>query len=115
VLRVISSSPGELEPVFQAMPENATCVCGSNFGTLYLREGDAFRAVSMHGATPAYMQARLGQLVHPGAGTGLGRVVRTKQVVHVADATQIGGKVSLGLLSQPEPRSLSRVKPVRAA
>src|SRR3974390_973076 len=72
VLRVISSSPGELEPVFQAMLENVTRVCGSTFGTLYLREGHAFRAVSMHGATPAYMQSRLGQLITPGAGTGLG-------------------------------------------
>jgi signal transduction histidine kinase len=87
VLHVISSSPGELEPVFQAMLENATRVCGSNFGTLYLREGEAFRAVSMHGATPDYLQARLGQLVHPGPGTGLGRAVRTKQAVHIADVT----------------------------
>jgi signal transduction histidine kinase/putative methionine-R-sulfoxide reductase with GAF domain len=87
VLQIISSSPGELEPVFQAMLENATRVCGSNFGTLYLREGEAFRAVSMHGATPDYMQARLGQLVHPGPGTGLGRAVRTKQAVHIADVT----------------------------
>jgi len=79
VLHVISNSPGELEPVFQAMLESATRVCGSNFGTLYLREGEAFRAVSMHGATPDYLQARLGQLVHPGPGTGLGRTVRTKQ------------------------------------
>jgi GAF domain-containing protein len=87
VLRVISSSPGDLAPVFQAMLENATRVCGSNFGTLYLRQGYAFRAVSMHGATPAYMRARLGQLITPGAGTGLGRVVQTKKVVHVADIT----------------------------
>jgi GAF domain-containing protein len=87
VLHVISSSPGELEPVFQAMLENATRVCGSNFGTLYLREGEAFRAVSMHGATPDYLRARLGQLVHPGPGTGLGRAVRTKQPVHIADVT----------------------------
>jgi two-component system, NtrC family, sensor kinase len=87
VLRVISSSPGELEPVFEAMLENATRVCGSNFGTLYLREGEAFRAVSMHGATPDYLRSRLGQLVHPGPGTGLGRAVRTKQAVHVADVT----------------------------
>src|SRR5262245_43015191 len=87
VLQVISSSPGELEPVFHAMLENATRVCGSNFGTLYLREGEAFRAVSMHGATPDYLQSRLGQLVHPGPGTGLGRAVRTKQAVHIADLT----------------------------
>jgi GAF domain-containing protein len=87
VLQVISSSPGELEPVFEAMLENATRVCDSNFGTLYLREGEAFRAVSMHGATPHYLQSRLGQLVHPGPGTGLGRAVRTKQAVHIADVT----------------------------
>jgi GAF domain-containing protein len=87
VLRVISSSPGELEPVFHAMLENATRVCGSNFGTLYLREGEAFRAVSMHGATPDYLRSRLGQLVHPGPATGLGRAVRTKQAVHIADVT----------------------------
>jgi two-component system NtrC family sensor kinase len=87
VLQVISSSPGELGPVFRAMLENATRVCGSNFGTLYLREGDAFRAVSMHGATPSYMQARLGQLLHPGPETGIGRAVRTKDVAHIPDAT----------------------------
>jgi GAF domain-containing protein len=87
VLQVISSSPGELEPVFKAMLENATRVCGSNFGTLYLREGDAFRAVSMHGATPTYMQSRLGQLLHPGPETGIGRLVRTNDVVHIPDAT----------------------------
>ena len=87
VLGVISSSPGELAPVFNAMLENATRICGSNFGTLYLRQGEAFRAVSMHGATPHYLQSRLGQLVHPGPGTGLGRAVRTKQAVHIADVT----------------------------
>src|SRR5262249_13737497 len=87
VLSVISSSPGELELVFEAMLENATRVCGSNFGTLYLREGDAFRAVSMHGATPTYMQSRLGQLLYPGPETGIGRLVRTKDVVHIPDAT----------------------------
>src|SRR5580704_4686042 len=48
VLRVISSSPGELQPVFQAMLENATRICEAKFGTMYFREGDGFRAVAMH-------------------------------------------------------------------
>jgi signal transduction histidine kinase/putative methionine-R-sulfoxide reductase with GAF domain len=87
VLQVISKSAGELQPVFGAMLENATRVCGSKFGTLYLREGEAFRAVSMHGVPAAYAMARTGELSNPGAGTGLGRVMQTKQVVHVADVT----------------------------
>src|SRR5262249_34548895 len=48
VLQVVSRSPGDLEPVFQVMLENATRLCEAKFGTLYLCEGDAFRAVSMH-------------------------------------------------------------------
>src|SRR5262249_54788965 len=48
VLKVISTSPGELEPVFQAMLANAVRICEAKFGTLYLREGDAFRAAALH-------------------------------------------------------------------
>jgi GAF domain-containing protein len=88
VLGVISTSPGELQPVFEAMLENATRVCGSKFGTMYLREGDAFRTVAMHGAPPAYVEARMSKPVfHPGPGTGLARAAQTKQVVHIADVT----------------------------
>jgi hypothetical protein len=50
VLQVISKSPGELQPVFQAMLANATRICEAKFGTLYLCEGDGFRAVAMHNA-----------------------------------------------------------------
>jgi hypothetical protein len=56
VLRVISSSPGELEPVFQAMLANAVRICEAKFGTLYLREGDAFRAAALHNAPPAFVE-----------------------------------------------------------
>src|SRR5262249_43481041 len=58
VLQVISSSPGELEPVFQVMLANATRLCGAKFGTLYLRDGDAFRAVAFHNAPPAFVEER---------------------------------------------------------
>jgi GAF domain-containing protein len=86
VLRVISSSPGELEPVFQAMLSNATQICEAKFGSMYLREGDAFRIVAMHNAPPAFAEARrLQPLVRPGPGTGLYRVASTKQVVHIVD------------------------------
>jgi GAF domain-containing protein len=87
VLRVISSSPGELEPVFQAMLENGTRICEAKFGTMYFREGDGFRVVAMHGAPPAYVEARLHKLVHPGPDTGIGRVMATKRVVQVEDAS----------------------------
>jgi class 3 adenylate cyclase len=87
VLSVISSSVGELEPVFQAMLENATRLCEAKFGTLYFREADGFRAVAMHGAPPAYLKASLRSVFQPTPTTALGRVVQTKQVVHIKDVT----------------------------
>jgi signal transduction histidine kinase len=86
VFGVISRSPGELERVFQAMLESATRICEAKFGSMYLREGDAFRIVGMHNAPPAFAEARrLQPLVRPGPGTGLYRVASTKQVVHIVD------------------------------
>ena len=86
VLRVISSSPGNLKPVFQAMLENATHVCEAKFGILWLREGDGFRSVALHNLPPAYAEQRQREpVIRPGPGTGLHRVVKSKQVSHVAD------------------------------
>ena len=87
VLKVISSSPGELEPVFNAMLANATHVCHAEFGTLYLRETDAFRAVAIHNAPPAYVQARKGDLVRPPPDSALGQVLTTHQVAQIDDIT----------------------------
>ncbi|MGN6748272.1 MAG: GAF domain-containing protein, partial [Xanthobacteraceae bacterium] len=95
VLKVISSSLGDLEPVFQAMLENAVRICEANFGNLWLREGEAFRTVVMHGATVAYTEARQrAPLVRPSAGTGLARVLQTKQVVQIADIQAVPGYVA---------------------
>ena len=86
VLRVISSSPGELEPVFQAMLENARRICEAEFGVLYRSEGEALRAVAMHGAPQAFVEERhRNPLIRPPPQTTLGRVMATKQPVQIAD------------------------------
>src|SRR5262249_6347446 len=56
VLTVISSSPGELQPVFDTILESATRICEAKFGNLWLREGDAFRIAATHGAPAAYRE-----------------------------------------------------------
>ena len=86
VLKVISASPGELEPVFQTMLANAVRICEAKFGNLWLYDGDAFRTVAMHGAPPAWVEWRQREpLIRPGPLTGLARIVRTKEVVHTPD------------------------------
>jgi signal transduction histidine kinase/regulator of replication initiation timing len=86
VLSVISNSPGELEPVFQAMLENAVRVCEAKFGNLFLCEHGAFRLVALHGGPRAYAEARKRDpVVRPPSDSALGRVAKTKQVAHIAD------------------------------
>ena len=86
VLGVISSSPGELEPVFQAMLENATRLCEAKFGALLLHEDGSFRQVAMHNAPAAYAELRQRQPVaRPSPLTPQGRVAATKQVLHIPD------------------------------
>ena len=86
VLRVISSSPGDLQPVFEAMLANATRICEAKFGVLALSEGDAFRTVALHGAPPAYAEARRREpVIRPGLETGIGRAASTRQPVQIAD------------------------------
>jgi len=63
VLEVISSSPADLKPVFEAILENAVRLCGAKFGNLYLREGDGLRAAAMHNAPRAYAEQRAVQIL----------------------------------------------------
>ena len=85
LLGVISSSPGELESVFNAMLANATRLCGAKFGILYLREGDGFRAVTLHDVPPAFAEERRNKLIFPPPDTTIGQVARTKRPVETLD------------------------------
>ena len=86
VLKVISSSTGDLGPVFQVLLENAVRICGAKFGNLFLSEGDSLRAVAIHDAPQAYVEERRrNPLIRPGSATTLGRAITTKQPVQIAD------------------------------
>jgi hypothetical protein len=86
VLRIISSSPGELEPVFEAMLANATRLCEARFGVLFRSEADALRAVALHDAPPLFAEERRrNPVIRLSPDSTLGRAVATKQTVQIAD------------------------------
>jgi GAF domain-containing protein len=85
VLRVISSSPGELQPVFETILENATRICAAKIGILFRYENGAYSAIATLGVTPAYAEYLNRGPIQPGPTTGLGRVASTRQTIHIAD------------------------------
>ena len=89
MLQVISSSPGELSPIFQVMLENATRICEAKLGVLFLWEGQGqYRVAALHGASARLAQERRpGTIIRPPPSTGIGRVASTRQVAHVPDVS----------------------------
>jgi GAF domain-containing protein len=85
VLQIISSSQGELEPVFKAMLANAMRICEAQFGNLLLVEDEGFRSAAFHNYPDAYIELYKGGVLRPGPHTGLGRILATKRVVHILD------------------------------
>jgi two-component system NtrC family sensor kinase len=86
VLRVISSSVGDLKPVFQTILAKAVGLCHAEFGVLWLREGDHFRSVALHNIPLSHRQSREREpLVQFGPLSGAGRAIRRKSVIHIAD------------------------------
>ena len=104
VLRVISSSPGELEPVFQAMLENATRICEANFGTLFLREGEHFAWRACITRRPTYIWRSTGGtvLLQPLGSCGLFSSLGTKRV-HIVDLSKASS-------SRPQPKAVNSVE-----
>ena len=86
VLRVISASPGRLEPIFQAMLEKATRLCEASFGNMLLYEAGLLRRVAFHNTPPKYKEYNEKQpLLDPEKVRSLGQLARTKRPVHVVD------------------------------
>jgi len=89
VLKVISSSPGELDCVFKEMLEKATQICGASFGTLLLYEGNAFRRVAAHNAPHEYVQfADIDPFIRLDGARSLDRLTKTKEPVQIADMAE---------------------------
>ena len=86
ILKVISSSRGELEPAFHALLSNAIRLCGAKFGNLWLREGDCIRIGATHGAPRAYLEVmRAAAAFRPDPRLTMGRTLRLKRPFQTAD------------------------------
>src|SRR6201999_2722777 len=92
VLQVISRSPGELAPVFQAMLKNATRICNANSGMLWRAENGGVRVVAFEGVVATYAVGRMDEpFVVPDPEIPLGQVIAQKRIVHVPDLTKEAG------------------------
>lgn len=86
VLRTISSSLGDLQPVFDKMLQNAIGICDAKYGGIYQWDGETMRLAAMHNAPPAFAEARRLTPFHPSPSHVLGRVIASKTVLHIEDA-----------------------------
>ena len=84
VLRLIANSPGELDTVFKTILTKATHICEATFGNIYLRDGEVFHLAAAHNTPPALVEERKRAPLR-GRSWNFGRMVQTKQAVHVAD------------------------------
>jgi two-component system NtrC family sensor kinase len=88
VLQVISGSPGDLQPVFAAMLENAARICDANFGNIFRWDGDALWLVATHNTPPAFTEHRRRVPFRPNQANPIGQMLKANSAIHVADLTQ---------------------------
>jgi signal transduction histidine kinase len=86
VLKTISRTTFELQPVLETLIENATTLCKSDKGGIYLRRGEVYELVAAHGAEGSQIEFMKQHPVIPGQGSVVGMVAKTGQVVHIEDA-----------------------------
>jgi GAF domain-containing protein len=105
VLQVISSSPGDLQPVFATMLENAVRIYDANFGNIYRWDGEVLHLLASHNTPPALADARKHSLLRPYAETPVGRMVVHKAAFHLADMT-----VMPGYIDRSDPGAVAAVE-----
>jgi GAF domain-containing protein len=86
VLQVISSSPGDLQPVFASMLEKAVRICDATFGNIYRWDGDALQLVATHNTPPAYAEHRKHSPFRAEQNNSVAQMITSKEVVHLLDA-----------------------------
>ncbi len=109
VLQVISSSPGDLQPVFETILENATRICQANFGVLSLSEGDEFRVVGMHNAPLAFAELRRREPTFKPSGhigAVIAQAIATERAVQIADVAALDDPLSRTFSAATEARSI---------
>ena len=104
VLEVISGSPGDLQPVFASMLENAVRICDAKFGNIYRWDGEALHIVATHKTPPAFAEDRRGSPYRPYPQSPIGRMVIDKTVAHISDLT-----AEVVYLTQNDPVAVSAV------
>ncbi len=109
VLRVISSSPGNLQPVFKAILENATRICEAHFGTMSMLDGRELRSAAMHNVPSSFEELRQRDRVVPLVGSPAGKVLETKQVVQFTDVSTLEAYASAPLVKHTGARSIVSV------
>ncbi len=104
MLHIVSESPGDLEPVFQAMLERAVRICGANFGNIYRWDGEALHILASHNTPPAFVDAVRRSPYRPYPHSPIGRMVAERTVVHINDVT-----AEEVYLAQRDPMAVSAV------
>ena len=120
VLRIISSSPGDLEPIFEAMLENATRICEAKVGNLFLWEGDDYRAVAVHGDSDYADWFRRDPMtrIREQPSAPLARLLKLKKVIHIHDLREDpsyrdGSNRIISLVETAGARTVRRMAPCK--
>jgi two-component system, NtrC family, sensor kinase len=109
VLKVISSSPGEVQAVFNSILDNAVRICGARFANLVLYDRVNLRVVAMHNAPPEFEKIRKANPIVPLQGSAVATLVQTKQRVHILDLAALSAFASSPLIKAARARSMLAV------